>query len=364
LTKIVGAPPPPGIGAQPGRPPARRVLSGCVALGLAAGLAACGSAPASSNSQTQKSLTNITLAQGTDSLLWAPLYIAQANGYFAANGVRVLTPVTGSTVAVTAVLSGSATAAATGMSDGLASAAAGKPVVDFASVDVRSTDDVVVSKAFAARANLGPHPTFSQRVSALKGATIGITGTGAETNQEIEWVFKKYGLPATAATYEPLSTPAAALAALEHNEVQAIIYPPPTPQSAIVAGAAVQWLQMGAAPLDDGFWLGLITSQSSLKQHRAALLGLSKAVQEGLKFIRTSPAQAKKIVRSFFSTETTQQFNEGWDASVPGYATSVAVTPQQLQSVESFIKAIGQPAPSQGASTLLATSLSEAAAGA
>jgi NitT/TauT family transport system substrate-binding protein len=325
-----------------------------VAVGLAGPATVAAASPA---------LTSVTIAQGTSSVIWSPIYVAEANGYFKKNGLNVTTQVTGSTTAVSAVLSGSAAAAATGMADSFASATQGKPIVAFASSAVLDSDDIVVTKAFAKKTGLTVKSSLAKKVKALKGATIGISQPGASTQQVIEWLLPQYGLTSKDVSFVAVGSATTALGAMEHGEIDALILDPPGPQDVLQQGIAVPWIRTSQGEIKPGYWVGLLTSSSYISSHRSVVAGLAKSMQEALNFIHAHPQQAKAIVQKSFPSIAPSTFASVWTAVYPAFPKTIVVTKTQVANVKSFMKVTGTPPPTQSFSQLASAAISQQASG-
>lgn len=213
----------------------RRIIAGVAAVLVMAGLGtACSSS--SANSNAGQGLTNVTIAQATASLLFAPIYVAQDRRLFRKNGLNVKVVIAGgASTALDAVVSNSAQFAACGLSDVVLLASKGKFVQAFASLVTGNPDDIVVTKQFAASKKLTTASPLAAKVHALSGATIGVVEAGTVPQQIVQWLLPQYGVNSSAVKFVALHDPATALAAMQHNRVDGIAFPPPGPQSAISA---------------------------------------------------------------------------------------------------------------------------------
>ena len=141
------------------------------------------------------SLIPITIAQATDSIIHGPLYIAKAKHYFEDQGLDVNVVIIGNaTNAVNAVLSGSAEIASTGTADDVLAASRGKPLVAFATLTRRDSDNVVIAKRVAEAKNINASTPLAARIAALKGLKIGISSVGASTDQVLHWLLATHGI--------------------------------------------------------------------------------------------------------------------------------------------------------------------------
>lgn len=329
-------------------------------IGLGMLVVGCGQV-APKPSQGPPRYGTIAMAIPTGVLIWAPVLLAQAEGYFAKEGVSVaLTETNGAPIAISAVLSGSAQVAGGALSDAFSAAVQGKPLVAFASVVTRNGDDIVATKAFASKVGLTSSSPIAEKVKALKGATLGIVSTGDITQEYFDWLLRKYGVNPSGETFVPFPTPAAALGALAHNEVDALVYPAPVPNTAIAAGSAIMWVNTAEGEVSPPYWVGLMTTPTFIKTHSAAIRAVARAVEAALVMIKTHPAQAESAVRPYFASLTSSQFAASWNVAVHTYATSAAITAAQVTGVEGYVRSLGIEVPNLPVSSLADTSLASA----
>jgi NitT/TauT family transport system substrate-binding protein len=323
----------------------RIIAAGAAMLVMGALGTACTSS--SANSSGARGLTNVTIAQATASLLFAPIYVAQDHGLFRKNGLNVKVVIAGgASTALDAVVSNSAQFAACGLSDVLLLASKGKFVQAFASLVTANPDDIVVTKQFAASKKLTTASPLADKVRALSGATIGVVEAGTVPQQIVQWLLPQYGVSASAVKYVALHDPATALAAMQHNRVDGIAFPPPGPQSAISAGVAEMWIDSSNGEIKPGFWSGMVASSAYLRANKKTAVALARSLEEAEQYIGSDPTAAAKLIQKDFTGQSSAAYEAGWEAQEPVIAKTVAVNEGQFKSVISFLKGAGTTVPS------------------
>lgn len=219
------------------RSPLTALLAGAVLLA-----AACGSpapaAPAGGGGTAAQQLT-LHYGQVSNSIAFFPVFVAQHEGYFAAGHLTVGPnpfPVLGTGAKVAAALAGgSIDVGGSVMTDAFNLAKADQnPKVVAALVNAYYIDIVVGRNAHVAPAGA----SLIEKVKALRGRKIGITGPGSGTEALITYLFRLAGMNAqTDATLVNLGADATAvLDALKTGRVDAVSFAQPLGQQATISG--------------------------------------------------------------------------------------------------------------------------------
>ncbi len=219
----------------------RRVVAALV-LFLAAGCAQRGS-------HTPPGVLNV--GQISNSVAYFPLFIAEKKGYFADEGVKMgERPRLGTGAKVAAALkSGSIDLGAGVLTDSLNLARIDDKTRLVADLVDKYYVDVVVGNDFAGPAGDAP---LADRVRALRGKKIGITGPGSGTEALVTYLFKQVGMDSKsdAELVNLGSTAASALGALKAHRVDALAFFQPIAQQAEAAGVGRTYIspQRGDVP--------------------------------------------------------------------------------------------------------------------
>ncbi|GAA2209069.1 ABC transporter substrate-binding protein [Nonomuraea monospora] len=217
----------------------RRTAAILAALALA--LTGC----AQRTSTTPPGVLNV--GQISNSIAFFPLFVAEQNGYFTQEGVKLgERPRLGTGAKVAAALkSGSIDLGAGVMTDALNLARIDDKGRLVANLVDRYYVDVVVGTSFA---GASPSDPLDARIRALRGKKIGITGPGSGTEALVTYLFARTGLnPATDCELVNLgSTAASALGALKAGRVDALAFFQPIAQQAAAAGIGTRYISPAA----------------------------------------------------------------------------------------------------------------------
>ncbi|GAB3451533.1 hypothetical protein GCM10027570_28420 [Streptomonospora sediminis] len=275
---------------------ARRVRATAAAGALAAlvlGTGACAGGSADSPEGT------LNVGQISDSVAFFPLYVAEQRGYFADEGVELgERPRLGTGAKVAAALqSGSIDLGAGVLTDALnlygnddsAELAAG--LVDKYYVDI------IVGPDFGGPDQDAP---LEERVAALEGANIGITGPGSGTEALVAYIFKQQGMdPATDAKLVNLGAdPAAALGALESGQVDALSFFQPVAQQAHATGAGTAYISpsRGDIPGFEDTAHGVVFTTAGIRERKSdEVAAFQRAIERANTDIREDPGVEKLL---------------------------------------------------------------------
>jgi ABC-type nitrate/sulfonate/bicarbonate transport system substrate-binding protein len=249
------------------------------------------------------------VCQAGNAISFFPEYVAQQQGYFSAQKLSVSSPViqvaTGAKAA-TAVETGSCDIANGVITDafGLAKVDASTRIIG-ALMDAY-TADIVVSKQFEQDNHLSSTSPLTDKIQALKGKTIGITGPGSGTQALLTYVFKLAGMNASKdATQVSLgANNTAALAALQAGRVDALSFFVPIGQAAIAQGIGDIFISplRGDIPQLVGDIHGVFyTKQSVIDAKPQAIAAYIRGIGQAEAFIHSNPTQAKAYLTKYLN---------------------------------------------------------------
>jgi NitT/TauT family transport system substrate-binding protein len=267
----------------------------------------------------------LNVGQISDSVAFLPLFIAETQGYFAAEGVQLgERPRLGTGAKVAAALkSGSVDLGAGVITDAfnLAKIDDGTRVVT--SLVTEYYVDIVVPPSF-------PEPgTLEDKIGALVGKQIGITGPGSGTEALVNYLFASIGRnAATDATLVNLgSATTAAIGALTANRVDALAFFQPIAQQVEAAGAGRTYISpvRGDVPTLRGALHGVVFStQKLLDRKHAELAAFNRAITTALADIHGEPERARELLGQYLKNTDAKAL----DALVPILGREVPATPE------------------------------------
>ncbi|WP_435132284.1 ABC transporter substrate-binding protein [Actinacidiphila sp. bgisy144] len=262
----------PGRWRRPGRMRAGAV---CAAAVLAAGLlSACGGGDAGSGS-------TVTVGVGSN-IFELPIRLAEANGYFARQGLKVkfvtLTAATG----ISALESGSVQFLNDSPTDFASAVAQHVPVKAIAADGVGNPLGLIVGTSFAKAHGLTAATPAAQVAKALAGSTGG--ASSSNTKAEAGLFLKAYGVAPDGVKWVSLPTPAADKAALKSHQIDWFTTSEPAPLQIQAEGDGVVVADATKVPVwsnaRTGYSEVVVARSSYLGQHAATARKFATAVQQ------------------------------------------------------------------------------------
>jgi NitT/TauT family transport system substrate-binding protein len=326
----------------------RRPLTLILVFGLLLPLAACGDDGNDAASPAKKQeLTKLTILLGGKTMSWSPMYVADAQGYFKDEGldVEIIASPQGSQGALAAVIGGDAFMAFSGALSGLAPIKQGAPVKLATSIAVKFAPQLTATKKFMEENNLTPESSLSDKVKAMKGATLGVLTPGDSVDQYFHYLFAGNGMDASKdATIQALNTPANQLAALQRGKVDVIAATPPAGSQAVSGGFGVIFLEPAEVPaLDDyPYSVGVINTKQ-ITENPDLLVKFTTAIMRGIQELRDEPDTAKPVLRKEFPEFSDADFDSLFTYTISRLPTTPVVTDSAYGSLEDFSEVQGDP---------------------
>ena len=297
---------------------------------LCLGMIACGgAAPATTSNSTHAQLTTLKVCQLNTSINFFPVYVAQQKGYFTAQGLNIPKPPllqVGSKV-VAGVESGNCDIGNGVITDAFNWAHVNSDGRIIGSVMNGYVVDVVVSKKFEQEMHVSASSPLADKVNALRGKTIGITGPGTGTQALLTYLFHVQGMNASKDTTQVSlgSNNTAALAALKSGRVDALSFFSPIGQAAEAQGIGDILISpvRGDVPGLRGDVHGIIyAKQSTLEAKPQAVAAYIRAINQAELFIKNNPAEARVLLNSYLGLGQSVT-----DAVYAATASDIATTP-------------------------------------
>jgi len=209
---------------------------------LAAGLLACGLAPA--GPAGAQAPTKVKLTIPVTALSMTPVYLAQARGHFAEEGLEVATTTTGgSGPDIRALIAGEVDFTFTPGDNVLLAFQEGKRLVMVMSGLNRLFINWAMHRDVARERGITEATPLPEKLKALKGLSVGVTTPGALTAHLAAFVIRKAGyVPQQDVKILPIGSGPTWLAALENRKVDVALTATPTPETAILRGYAIMFI--------------------------------------------------------------------------------------------------------------------------
>jgi NitT/TauT family transport system substrate-binding protein len=220
------------------------------ALAMGVVLTACGGdgSNVDSASGANKPPTPVIIGKAVDTIGFTAVNVAQEMGYFAKEGVSVKEELLGgSSTAFAALQSGSVqfvTASSTAL---LSAKAKGVPLEAVASLDYGVSLQLIASNSWIKSHHLSADQPLNTVMKGLVGATLGVVSTTDLTYNH--YLMQAAGVDPNQFKYITLKTQAAALAALQHDQINAFLLSPPNSYLAQAQGSARIIATLHSVPL-------------------------------------------------------------------------------------------------------------------
>ena len=248
-------------------------------------------------------LETVRLAVSIPALSFSPVYIAEALGYFGAQGVKVdSTQLQSGGVAQKALVGGSVDMVESTSTDLAPAVSQGINLIAIQDT-ANMTNEVCGRKDFFAAKGITESSSLKDKMAALKGAAIGITSPGSNSDRVIRWLVEKYGglNPDTDTQIIQVGSVSADAQGLDQNRIQAYVSSPPTCEINTASGNGMVLVKPSDVPEFKTFVLEVLyTTKDWAQQHQAAAKGVATAISMGNNFALKHPDQAIAMMQKQF----------------------------------------------------------------
>ena len=194
-----------------------------------------------STSGYAQALRKVKMTLPVVALTTAPVYLAEAKGYFAQEGLTVdITMTGGGGPDIKALIAGDVDFTYTASDQVILPWQEGRRLTMVMGVIPRALINWAMHKDVAQAKGITEKSPLADKLKALRGLTIGTTQAGSLTANLAAYTLRKAGLvPQQDATVIPIGSGLIWLAALEQRKVDAALMSPPLPDTAVARGYAI-----------------------------------------------------------------------------------------------------------------------------
>ena len=287
----------------------------------------------------------VRIASSTDSISYIPLYAAQMMGHFKDIGLQVdVMRVDSGPKAMSAVIGGDVDVILGATTTPLAARKAGVDVVFFAPVTTQYSSNILVSRKWADEHKITEKSSYADKLAAMKGLTLGITGPGSGTDQIVRYMAAAAGInPDRDMTLVSLGGDGnTMMAALSQGRVDGLAISAPTSTVAIRTFNGAMLFNVGVGEvksLDGYFQSGFAAQRDWLSKNRVAAVKLAKGVQMGIDSLR-DPARTIKarelIQKGYYSKLDPAVFDEAWKDQIAALPKNVELSKKMIEDIINF----------------------------
>lgn len=246
-------------------------------------------------------LRTVRLAQSVPALSFAPLIVARAMGFFEKQGVKLdFIQLQSGTTAQQALIGGSIDVVDSASTEVAGAVARGLPLIAIQNT-INQTLELCARSDYLAKSSVTPASPIKDRVAALKGATIGITGPGAASDKTMRWLLIKFaGLdPNKDTNITQVGGAEAMSGALEQNRIQAFLLSPPNCE--IAKGGIVLLKPSEVSEFKNYVHEVLYTTKDWASKNKDLATRTATAISMGNNFMLKYPEQSIEILKKQFS---------------------------------------------------------------
>ena len=241
----------------------------------------------------------------TGTLFMAPVYIAEAAGYMAEEGIDLeLFEVDSGALGIAALVSGQVQLFDADPFQAVNLRKQGRQILFIYNLTRRVTLDMVMHPEVAQSRNISRSMPIAQRFAALRGLRLGITSPGAATDVYMRYYLKRAGLnPDRDAQIIGAGSGANLLAALRTRQIDAFHLSAPTPYLAERDGFGTVVIKSSAGDvpeLDNFMYTGIAVHNVFANQNADLLRRWVRAVNRANQLMRRDQAAAVTHLRKHF----------------------------------------------------------------
>lgn len=331
---------------------------------IAAALVAVGiAAPAAAQEKLRLSFT-------AASMLYAPVYVADTMGHFKAQGLEAENVhfKAGGSAALAAVLGGNVDIYVGAASSAMRAVDKGTDAVVIGALMTQFAINAVVRGDIAKERGLTPASTEAERLKALKGLRIGVSGAGSGTHQIMQYMLTRGGLnPERDATIAFLGGGSDVLAAFVAKRIDAAAFSNPAADLAVQKHGGFLLVDGAAGQLEElnGFlYVTLITSRRWLARNPDKAVRAVRAFQQALTTMHDpveGPKARDAVQAKYFEQTEKPIFEAAWKALNPAFPKSIAVERPHVEKVVKFLNDFSEEKYGDDVAKLYTNEIAEAA---
>lgn len=310
----------------------RRVVCGMLCAGA---LASAGAAQ-----ETKK----ISIATSTTGMLYLPIYVADVMGYFDEEHLDVETQTMKSSAIMAAVIGGNVDIYPGTPAAALRAASKGTEIRVFGAMLTQYASNVVISAELAEKTGVTDESSMQERIAALKGARIAVTGAGSGTHQLALYLFKQAGLdPDRDVTLVFIGGSREILAAFEHDRIDGFILSNPTSDTGVMDYGGFLLFNMSGGDVEElnGYpYITLDARESWLREDPERAVAFLRAIGKAQHAIRDpelSESVRDKVYEAYLSQFEKPLFDAAWANISKAYPESPMITSDMLMQAINYL---------------------------
>ena len=294
-----------------------------------------------------KDLTPITLVQSSLSFNFVPLYVAQTEGYFTDEGLKIdVVLAGGGPKAMTALLGGGGQFSASVLLDGMMAHRKGLDDVRAMGTLSYFFNPMVVRADVAKARGLNLDRPLAERVLLMKGLKLAITTPGAGSDMTIRYMAITFGLsPDRDFQIVPLGGMSSQIAGIQAGQVDGCACLPGVDILTKAQGLTVDLVKPGELTELDGVTYGTLYGLASYnKAHPEVARAMARALVRATSLIADNPDAARAATRPFFKEMDHATFMTSWATYLDYLPKMPLISREDFERELAFEKVVLSPA--------------------
>jgi len=294
---------------------------------------------------------DIKVALGTDGFVHMPLFVAVDGGYFKKQGMNVeLIKFKGGGAATSGLASRTVEFCSCAIQNSINAKLKGADLTLLGRLVGQYASNVVISQVKADQLGLTAQTPIDQRLLAMKGLKIAVSGSGGSADFLVRFLGEKGGLSAEKDfTLLYLSSASAILTAFSQGRIDGFALSSPTSDSAILEHKGFTLLDMAEGQVKelDGYpSIALSARKQWADENPETVKIFLDALSQATTLINQHPEQAMKLVRGRFEGTPDNVYAAAWKSNKHSFPETPYLSEEDVARAIVFLgKVQGQPIP-------------------
>lgn len=289
-----------------------------------------------------------SIAIGSTSFAFFPIYVAHGSGFFRDEGLDVdIINVPANATPVAAILSGSADLAGLGTQAGFAAIDKAQPIRFLMPIMNEYTSTIFAHKDVLKQKGVSRASPMKDRVEAMKGLKLASTAIGAGPHLMYKYLFAKYagGVDVDkVAEVVPIGNANETLAGMQRGVVQVSAFSPPVAEKAVADGYAevlIDFINGDVPEIKGSVYIVLAASEDKLKKDPEGVKAFIRAMDRANRLAQTDLVKAGEAAREFMKGMESDLYSLGVKAIGPALPTEPTTSAEGLQRFMSLLEVGG-----------------------
>lgn len=294
-----------------------------------------------------QALKKVKMTMPVVALSMTPVYLAQARGYFAEEGLDVeVTSTGGGGPDIRALIAGEVDFSFTTGDNVILAYQEGKRLVMVMNGVQRVFLNWAMHKEVAKAKGITETTPLAEKLKALKGLTVGVTTPGALTAHIAAFVIRKAGyVPQQDVKIIPIGAGPTWLAALENRKVDVALTAPPVPETAISRGHAIMFINnaKGEDPsMSEFLMVNLVVRPETTEKNPDLVRRMVRALVKANKWsLSATPVEVAEALRPTFAKTDPAIHLEGVKSVLPTLTPDGRASERGLQITQDVLEQAG-----------------------